>query len=303
LIIISHQKKANATREQPKSKFFGGAPHHDPSDPMFRPYDMLLNPSTTAGNPLHELDRLKYPSVSSLGNTNKQQARPYSNQMPQNPARQQQYNPSKTSNLFRNAGNMMMDGTTEFQPLKQNNGLKGTANYGSALGMGDSVDQIMLRYNGAGGPSKRAGQYMNSPPGHGKGAGNRDSFELTGLGQTTGSVVPGGLHGDSTSNRNSFDIDKLISKNDERMKLLDKYKGLQMESIDEGFEGTNESMAFKGKVGKSKIPKASYLNDSAAIKSPPGLKESKTDMLAGGLGNNSMAADFDNLDAIINKYK
>ena len=189
------------------------------------------------------------------------------------PAKGEQFNPSKTSMVFRNMGNLLL-GDSSSQPRGPQVGGGRTTGQAYNQGTSDSISQFLKQYGGRNESQKspQIKKLFNDSEAPGK-------FAATRQGQT---LKSSDLHADLNPRVDkSFNLESLINKNEERLKFLDKYRGL--ESIDEQYERTNDS---KG-PGQFQMARKEAQNFS-----PPNQDQQ--------LGTSQ---DLDHLDQIINKYK
>lgn len=191
------------------------------------------------------------------------------------PSGGEKFNPSKTSTVFRNMGHLLLDdqtGTRQLPSVGNNWQMDQTKNYGT----GDTIGMIMKQYRGN-------NDSMSSPHLAKNFGLNTEKSYMNDMSRPGGGMMDSKMsRGSLTHPGKSLDIDQLITKNEERLKFLDKYKGL--ESIDEGIERANEKYEFNNEL--------------------PTLGKGIDQRGNENFGQNlSGYSEIDNLDAIISKYK
>lgn len=175
------------------------------------------------------------------------------------------FNASKTSTVFRNMGNFMLeDSNAQQKPnfnhevaLRNNNNKRGVT--------GDSIGEFMRQYAGKtdDNPSTTYKTPMNFD--HSK---PKSSFNMIGDSDPLKPRVD-----------QSFNLDSLINKNDERLRFLEKFKAL--DSVDGPLEQTKEARLLA--TDHEGLP-----TSNENFQRPPALNASH---------------QFDHLEDIISKYK
>lgn len=184
------------------------------------------------------------------------------------------FNPSKTSMVFRNMGNMMLQSSAG-QPGHAHIASRPLDDHTRNLnGTNDSIGNFMRQFGGK-------LDSTQSPP---MKSWMKDSLAPVRANKNAAFSTPNMVDASADFKPRidqSINLDSLISKNEERLRFLEKYRGL--ESIDEQLEGTTQTVK-PHMIANNKLP------SRAASR---------------GIADQSLgdSQGLDNLEDIINKYK